>query len=131
MMAGVNIRSVGDVLPLTGSVDNAVPRVIVTDKLTRDSAAKREILPSVEHRQQRSLNNREENSHQPTRQCECRMQRFKPAGQANAFSPPMVPSRRTSAHDATGSRLPHTVKRCGNASNRGRRSPVQPSPHKR
>jgi putative transposase len=37
-----------------------VPRVIVTDKLKSYGAAKREILPGVEHRQHRSLNNRAE-----------------------------------------------------------------------
>ncbi len=45
-----------------------VPRVIITDQLKSYSAAKREILPGVEHRQHRYLNNRAENSHQPTRQ---------------------------------------------------------------
>jgi putative transposase len=59
-----------------------VPRVIITDKLASYGAAKREILPSVEHRQHRYLNNRAENSHQPTRQRERRMQGFKLAGQA-------------------------------------------------
>ena len=53
-----------------------VPRVIITDKLKSYGAAKREILPGVEHRQHRYLNNRAENSHQPTRQRERRMQRF-------------------------------------------------------
>jgi putative transposase len=43
-----------------------VPRGIVTDKLGSYGAAKREILPSVEHRQSRYLNNRCEVSHQPT-----------------------------------------------------------------
>jgi putative transposase len=52
-----------------------MPRVIMTDKLASYGAAKREILPSVEHRQHRYLNNRAENSHQPTRQRERRMQR--------------------------------------------------------
>jgi putative transposase len=42
-----------------------VPRVIITDKLKSYSAAKREILPGVEHRQSRYLNNRCENSHTP------------------------------------------------------------------
>jgi putative transposase len=42
-----------------------VPRVIITDKLKSYGAAKREILPSVEHRQHRYLNNRAENSHHP------------------------------------------------------------------
>jgi putative transposase len=62
-----------------------VPRVIITDKLRSYGAAKREILPHVEHRQQRYLNNRAENSHQPTRQRERRMQRFKSPGQAQRF----------------------------------------------
>jgi putative transposase len=39
----------------------------------------------VDHRQYRYLNNRAENSHQPTRQRERRMQRFKSPGQAQRF----------------------------------------------
>jgi putative transposase len=62
-----------------------VPRVIVTDQLKSYGAAKREILPSVEHRQHRYLNNRAENSHQPTRQRERRMQGFKSPGHAQRF----------------------------------------------
>ncbi len=62
-----------------------VPRVLITDKLKSYGAAKREILPGVEHRQHRYLNNRAENSHQPTRQRERRMQRFKSPGQAQRF----------------------------------------------
>jgi putative transposase len=62
-----------------------VPRVIVTDQLRSYGAAMREILPNVEHRQHRYLNNRAENSHQPTRQRERRMQGFKSPGQAQRF----------------------------------------------
>lgn len=62
-----------------------VPRVIVTDKLKSYGAAKREVLPGVEHRQHRYLNNRAENSHQPTRQREQRMQGFKSPGHAQRF----------------------------------------------
>ena len=61
------------------------PRVLITDKLKSYAAAKREVLPSVEHRQHRSLNNRAENSHQPTRERERRMRRFKSPGQAQRF----------------------------------------------
>jgi putative transposase len=43
-----------------------VPRVIITDKLKSYGAAKQELLPGVDHRQHRYLNNRAENSHQPT-----------------------------------------------------------------
>jgi putative transposase len=62
-----------------------VPRVIITDKLKSYEAAKREILPSVEHRQHRYLNNRAENSPQPTRQRERRMQGCKSPGHAQRF----------------------------------------------
>jgi putative transposase len=62
-----------------------VPWVIITDKLKSYGAAKREILPDVEHRQHRSLNNRAENFHQPTRQRERRLQGFKSAGHAQRF----------------------------------------------
>ena len=62
-----------------------VPRVIITDKLKSYGAAKREVLPGVEHRQHRYLNNRAENSHQPTRQRERHMQGFKSPGQAQRF----------------------------------------------
>jgi putative transposase len=62
-----------------------VPAVIMTDELRSYGAATRAILHSVEHRQHRYLNNREENSHQPTRQRERRMQRFKSPGHAQRF----------------------------------------------
>ena len=61
------------------------PRVMITDKLASYGAAKREIMPGVEHRQHRGLNNRAENSHQPTRRRERIMKRFKSAGQAQRF----------------------------------------------
>ena len=99
-----------------------VPRVIVTDKLKSYGAAKRELLPGVEHRQHRYLNNRAENSHQPTRQRERRMQRFKSPGQAHVFSRPMGPSCSTSAHVVTASPRPPTVKKWRTDSTAGRKS---------
>jgi putative transposase len=42
-------------------------------------------MPGVEHRRHRGLNNRAENSHQPTRRRERQMKRFKSAGQAQRF----------------------------------------------
>jgi putative transposase len=62
-----------------------VPRVIVTDKLRSYGVAQRQLLPKVEHRQSRYLNNRAENSHRPTRRRERQMQRFKSPGQAQSF----------------------------------------------
>jgi putative transposase len=61
------------------------PRVMITDKLASYGAAKREIMPGVEHRQHRGLNNRAENSHHPTRRRERIMKRFKSAQQAQRF----------------------------------------------
>ena len=62
-----------------------VPRVLITDKLASYGAAKREVLPSVDHRQHKGLNNRAETSHQPTRERERRMRRFKDPGHAQRF----------------------------------------------
>jgi putative transposase len=61
------------------------PRVMITDKLASYAAAKRVVMPGVEHRQHKGLNNRAENSHQPTRRRERIMKRFKSAGQAQRF----------------------------------------------
>nr|WP_257216973.1 IS6 family transposase [Rhodococcus qingshengii] len=62
-----------------------VPRVIVTDKLGSYQVAHREMLGSVEHRRSKYLNNRAENSHQPTRQRERAMKRFKSVAHAQRF----------------------------------------------
>ena len=62
-----------------------VPRVLLTDKLRSYGVAQRQLLPGVEHRQSRYLNNRAENSHRPTRRRERQMQRFKSSEQAQAF----------------------------------------------
>jgi putative transposase len=61
------------------------PRVLVTDKLASYQVAHRELMPSVQHRQSKYLNNRAENSHQPTRQRERAMKRFKSPGHAQRF----------------------------------------------
>src|SRR6478736_8208538 len=62
-----------------------IPRVIVTDKLRSYGVARRQLLPGVEHRQSRYLNNRAENSHRPTRRRERQMQRFKSSEQEQDF----------------------------------------------
>ena len=61
------------------------PRVMVTDKLPGYGAAKREVMPGVEHRRHKGLNNWAENSHQPTRRRERQMKRFKSPRQAQRF----------------------------------------------
>jgi len=62
-----------------------VPRVVITDKLASYGAALRDVLPCVEHRRHKGLNNRAENSHHPTRERERRMRRFKDPGHAQRF----------------------------------------------
>ena len=62
-----------------------VPRVLVTDKLASYGPAYRVVMPSVQHRQSKYLNNRAENSHQPTRQRERAMKRFTSPGHAQRF----------------------------------------------
>jgi putative transposase len=61
------------------------PRVLVTDKLANYPVAHRRLVRSVEHRRSKYLNNRAENSHQPTRQRERAMKRFHSAGGAQQF----------------------------------------------
>jgi hypothetical protein len=58
---------------------------MITDKLASYGAAKREVMPGIEHRHQKGLNNRAENSHQPTRRRERQMKQFKSAAQAQRF----------------------------------------------
>ncbi|WP_411742619.1 DDE-type integrase/transposase/recombinase [Rhodococcus sp. IEGM 1318] len=84
-----------------------VPRVLVTDKLSSYAVTQRELIPSVEHRRSKYLNNRSkylnnraENSHQPTRQREWTMKFFRSPGAAqrflsvfNAISPHFRPGR--------------------------------------
>ncbi|MDI9916817.1 IS6 family transposase [Rhodococcus sp. IEGM 1379] len=62
-----------------------LPRVIVTDKLASYQVAHRAMLASVEHRRSKYLNNWAENSHQPTRQRERAMKRFRSVAHAQRF----------------------------------------------
>ena len=61
------------------------PGRLVTDKLSSYKAAHRVVMPSVAHRTDRYANNRAEVSHQPTRQRERQMRRFKSAAHAQRF----------------------------------------------
>ncbi len=62
-----------------------VPRRLITDKLRSYPAACRTVMPSVVHCTDQYANNRAEVSHQPTRQRERQMRRFKSAAQAQRF----------------------------------------------
>ena len=61
------------------------PRRLITDKLWSYSAAHRSVMPSVVHDTRRYANNRAEVSHQPTRQRERQMRKFKSAAHAQCF----------------------------------------------
>jgi putative transposase len=53
------------------------PRRMITDKLGSYAAAQRQVMPEVEHRSHKGLNNRAENSHLPLRRRERAMQGFR------------------------------------------------------
>ncbi|CAH2787235.1 MAG: Transposase and inactivated derivatives [uncultured Caballeronia sp.] len=74
------------------------PRVLITDKLKSYAAANRDLGLNVEHRQYKGLNNRAENSHQPTRVREKVMRRFKSACHLQRF---------TSVHDQVANLFMH------------------------
>jgi putative transposase len=61
------------------------PRRIITDKLCSYAAARRQIMPAVEHRSHKRLNNRAENSHLPLRKRERAMQGFRSPGGLQRF----------------------------------------------
>ena len=80
------------------------PRVMITDKLRSYAAAKRDLTVGAEHRQHKGLNNRAENSHQPTRRRERIMKRFKSRRQAQSSPyPPTIklPTSSTSHTQST------------------------------
>jgi len=58
---------------------------MITDRLKSCAAAKRDLKLQCEHRQHKGINNRAENSHQPTRRRERQMMRFKSPRQVQRF----------------------------------------------
>ena len=62
------------------------PRRLITDKLRSYSAAHRTVMPTVIHSTRQDENNRAEVSHQPTRQRERQMRRFKSATHLQRFA---------------------------------------------
>jgi putative transposase len=61
------------------------PRRMITDKLGSYATARRQIMPAVEHRSHKGLNNRAENSHLPLRRRERAMQGFRSPGGLQRF----------------------------------------------
>jgi putative transposase len=62
-----------------------VPRVLFTNKLASYGPAHRVVMPAVEHRQSKCLNNRAENSHHPTGQRDGAMKRCTSPRHAHRF----------------------------------------------
>ena len=69
------------VLPEAVEEPGCVPRRLITDKLRSYPTACRRVMPSVVHCTDQYANNRAEVSHQPIRQRERHMRRFKSAAQ--------------------------------------------------
>ena len=63
----------------------AQPMRVITDKLRSYPPAAQEVLPGAEHETGQYANNRAERSHQPARQRERQMRRFKSGHQAQRF----------------------------------------------
>jgi putative transposase len=61
------------------------PRRMITDKLGSYAAARGQVIPEVEHRSHKGLNNRAENSHLPFRRRERARQGFRSAGGLQRF----------------------------------------------
>ncbi len=80
-----NAKAAGRLMRKLLKSQGRAPRVMVTDKLRSYDVAKREIMPGVEHRAHKGLNNRAENSHQPIRRRERIMKRFKSRRQLQRF----------------------------------------------
>jgi transposase-like protein len=62
-----------------------VPKILVTDKLRSYASAARHLRLICRHEQGLRKNNRAENSHQPVRRRERKLQRFKSARSAQRF----------------------------------------------
>lgn len=63
----------------------AVPKRMITDKLRSYRAARRQVMPDVEHWSHKRLNNRAENAHVPLRKRERMMQGFRSPGALQRF----------------------------------------------
>jgi putative transposase len=61
------------------------PKRMITNKLRSYGAARRQVMPEVEHRSHKGLDNRAENSHLPLRKRERTMQGFRSPGSLQRF----------------------------------------------
>ncbi len=77
-----------------------VPRVVITDKLASYGAAMRVLLPGVEHRRHKGLNNRAEHATNRPRSASGGCAAASRGAMPNASSPPMAPSPAAAARAA-------------------------------
>jgi putative transposase len=88
-----------------------VPRMLVPDKLASYGVAHRRLMPSVEHRRSKYLNNRAENFHQLIRQRERAMKKFISPGGAQRditlLSAPSPPTHRSPVPTRDGHPIHH------------------------
>ena len=70
---------------LTRLLKGIAPTRMISDKLRSYGAARRQVMPHVQHRSHKGLNNRAENSHVPLRKRERMMQGFRSPGGLQRF----------------------------------------------
>ena len=80
-----NTKAARDLLIRLLKKQGMAPKRIITDKLRSYGAAKRQVMPHVEHRSHKGLNNRAENSHLPFRKRERTRQGFGSIGSLQQF----------------------------------------------
>jgi transposase-like protein len=86
-----------------------VPDRLITDDLRSYGAAARDLGIERRHERGQWKNNRAENSHQPTRRRERKMQRFKSQAQPRNSYQPTPPSTTLSTSSATSPPLQRTA----------------------
>lgn len=80
-----NTKAGGRLLTRLLKKQGLAPKRMITDKLRSYGAARRQVMPDVEHWSHKGLNNRAENSHVPLRKRERMMQGFRSPGGLQRF----------------------------------------------
>ena len=104
-----------------------VPERLVTDDLRSYSAAVRVLGIERRHERGRWKNNRVENSHQPTRRRERKMQRFRVRVQPRSFFPHTPPSTTPLTSNAISPQLKRTARFAPRRWRRGGRQSQRPN----
>lgn len=78
-------QALADLLTRLLKKQGVAPKRMITDKLRSYGAARRQVMPGVEHRSHKGLNNRAENAHVPLRKRERMTQGFRSPGALQRF----------------------------------------------